>query len=443
MPSPSPARIALVEDDPIMGESVVQRLAIEGYAPTWWQSGREAIGGLRAMRPDLVICDVRLPDMSGEDVFRDALPIVGNSPFMFITAYGDIDQAVRLVRSGADDYLTKPFQMEELLGRIEHLLGRHQPADPAPPVLGASEAIRRVEALLRRVANIDSTVLLTGESGVGKEVAARFLHEQSDRADKPFVAVNCAAIPTELIESELFGHERGAFTGAVERHQGYAGRAGGGTLFLDEISELSPAVQAKLLRLIQERTFLRVGGERQEEFRARVVCSSNADLEALVRSGRFRRDLYYRINVIPVHIAPLRERPEDVPLLLNKYVAFFAETLGGEVRGLALGAEMAALAHDWPGNVRELRNRVERAVALASGAWITAGDLFPEQAVPVADARPDSLAAARDAAERRQIVAALEQTGGQIKKAAELLGISRTTLWERMRRLDLGGGGRT
>jgi DNA-binding NtrC family response regulator len=252
------------------------------------------------------------------------------------------------------------------------------------------------------------------------------------------MAVNCAAIPANLLESELFGHERGAFTGAHSRHEGYAERARDGVLFLDEISELSPPLQAKLLRLVQERAFFRVGGERPVPFRARLVCATNADLAARVRDGRFREDLYFRIHVIAVTVPPLRDRPEEIAPLLRHYTAYFAEALKADIRGATAHAETVAKAHGWPGNIRELRNRVERAVALASGPWLDPADLFPDL-VP-RDLLPDSLpslATVVDAAQRQHIQTVLERTGGQLKKAAELLGISRTTLWEKMRRLDL------
>jgi DNA-binding NtrC family response regulator len=439
MPSHSPAQIAVVEDDPIMGESLIQRLNLEGYDTVWWQTGQAALDGLRRQQPDLLVCDIRLPDMDGEAVFREALPDLSTSPVLFITAYGSIDQAVRLIRAGADDYLTKPFQMDEFLGRVDHLLHRRPTPDAeTTAVLGQSEAMRRIEALLRRVADIDSTLLLTGESGVGKEVAARFVHQISKRAAAPFIAVNCAAIPSDLLESELFGHEKGAFTGAHARHEGYAERARDGILFLDEISELTPAVQAKLLRLVQDRTFLRLGGERPVAFGARLVCATNADLTDLVAVGRFRRDLYFRINVIPVEIPPLRTRTADIVPLLRHYVGYFASAFGSDVRGVTTQAEAVASVHDWPGNVRELRNRAERAVALAAGPWVSACDLFPDRALsdePEAEIR--LLSAVRDDAERRHILTVLERTGGQVKKAAERLGISRTTLWEKMRRLGL------
>ena len=433
------AQIAVVEDDPIMGESLLQRLILEGYDAIWWQTGSAAVEGLRRRRADLVVCDIRLPDMDGEEVFQQALPDLVGSPVLFITGYGSIDQAVRLIRAGADDYLTKPFQMEEFLARVDHLLlQRGQSERLGTAILGESTAMRRIEALLRRVADIDSTLLLTGESGVGKEVAARFAHEISARARAPFVAVNCAAIPANLIESELFGHERGAFTGAHSRHEGYAERAREGVLFLDEISELSPPLQAKLLRLIQDRTFFRVGGERPVPFRARLVCATNANLEARISDGQFREDLYFRINVISIDIPPLRIRPEDIVPLLRHYAAHFADALKADVRGLTAHAETMARTHSWPGNVRELRNRVERGVALANGPWLDPADLFPDL-IPrefLPDMLP-SLAHVVDAAQRQHIQAILERSGGRPKKAAELLGISRTTLWEKMRRLGL------
>jgi DNA-binding NtrC family response regulator len=439
MPSHNPAHIAVVEDDPIMGESLVQRLTLEGYDTVWWRSGRAALDGIRRDRPDLVVCDIRLPDMDGEAVFREILPDLSTSPVLFITAYGSIDQAVRLIRAGADDYVTKPFRMDEFLGRVDHLLQRRpSPAPESASVLGESEPMRRVEALLRRIANIDSTLLLTGESGAGKEVAARFVHEISRRAESPFIAVNCAAIPSDLLESELFGHEKGAFTGAHARHEGYAERARDGILFLDEVSELTPAVQAKLLRLVQDRVFLRLGGERSVPFNARLICATNANLTDLIAAGRFRRDLYFRINVIPVDIPPLRSRVADIVPLLRHYVGYFAAAFGSDVRGVTTQAEAVASVHDWPGNVRELRNRAERAVALAGGPWVSACDLFPDCAIgdePEAEVR--LLSAVRDDAERRHILAVLERTGGQVKKAADLLGISRTTLWEKMRRLGV------
>jgi DNA-binding NtrC family response regulator len=443
--SHEPTRVAVIDNDPVMGASLIQRLELEGYAPVWWQTGGDALAAMKRQRPDLLICDIRLPDMTGEDIFRQALPELGTSPVLFITAYGDIEQAVRLVRGGADDYLTKPFDIDDLLERIERLLAEKRATRSASSALGLSEPMRRIEALLRRVADVDSSVLFTGESGVGKEVAARFLHQVSARASSPFMAVNCAAIPGELMESELFGHERGAFTGAHSRHEGYAERARDGILFLDEVGDLPAPLQAKLLRLLHDRTFHRLGGETPIICQARVICSTNRDLETLIAAGTFREDLFYRINVIPVTVPPLRARPDDILPLLRGYVRHFSETFDRPVRGLTNLAEETALAHDWPGNVRELRNRAERAVALADQSWLGPVDLFPDHARGDAGrgGPVTTLAEAREAAERRQIERALEHTDGRVAKAAELLGVSRTTLWEKMRRIGLTPAGET
>jgi two-component system response regulator HydG len=296
-----------------------------------------------------------------------------------------------------------------------------------------------VEATIRRAAAVDSSVLLLGESGVGKEVAARLLHALSPAVKAPFVAVNCAAIPAELMESEIFGHERGAFTGATARHEGLAERARGGVLMLDEVAELPPSLQPKLLRLLEAREFNRVGGRERIPFSARVVAATNADIASRVTDGRFREDLLYRLDVIRVEIPPLRSRPEDVMPLARRFLADCAGRFGRELRGFDAEAEAALLAHRWPGNARELRNRVERAAAMADGPWIGAADLMPELVVPRAmeEVLP-TLAAAVAAAERRAIAAALEATGGDVATAAERLGIGRSTLFEKIRRLGLG-----
>lgn len=434
--------IALVEDDPVMGESLVQRLEIEGFDVNWWSTGQEALEGLKNVRPDLLISDIRLPDMNGEEVFHRAMPKLGVTPVMFITAFADIDQAVQLIRAGAVDYVTKPFEMDEFLNRVDALLS-HPMVDGADeyPIgaLGISPAMLDIEKILRRVANIDSTVLLTGESGVGKEVGARHLHNISNRADKPFVALNCAAIPANLLESELFGHEAGAFTDARVRHEGYAERAGDGILFLDEISELPIDLQAKLLRLLQERCYNRVGGKEAIAFRARVITATNVDLAERVGDGCFREDLFYRINVIHIDIPPLSKRKEDILPLLRQYVTAYVEAFDSPVRGLTSLAEEATLEHLWPGNVRELRNRVERAVALCEDVWIGAKDLFPEYCCSTEETGGgvSSLSDIRDDAERRHILKVLKLHEGRMSDTAETLGISRTTLWEKMRKLGL------
>ena len=351
--------IGVVEDDPVMGGTLVHRLELEGYHTVWWRTGQQALNGLRTSRPDLIVCDIRLPDTSGEEIFFNVLPHLAGLPFLFVTAYGQIEQAVRLTKAGAVDYIAKPYALPDLLDRIPGLIAKRP---GAAGLLGASQAMQQLELLLRRVADIDSSLLFTGESGSGKEVAARFAHQISGRSSAPFIAVNCAAIPNELIESELFGHEKGAFTGAHARHHGYVERARNGFLFLDEVGELPMPVQAKLLRLVEERAFTRIGGETAIKACARIVCATNVDLGRAVAEGRFRRDLYYRINVIPITVPALRHRPDDVLPLAYAFVRDFSEAFCREVHGFTVTAEQALLAQTWPGNVRELRNRIERAI---------------------------------------------------------------------------------
>ena len=435
---PEPIRIALIEDDLIMGGSILQRLEIEGCAVKWWKTGGDAIGSAELHDADIIVCDIRLPDMSGEEVFRSARSRSGPPPFIFITGYGEIDEAVRLMRLGAVDYLTKPFGFEEFLLRVrQNTRVRQQPAG-ADVAMGPSADMRAAEDMLRRYAATDLPVLITGETGVGKEVAAKLLHRLSTPPGGPFMAVNCAAIPADLLESEIFGHERGAFTGATKQHIGYAERAGTGTLFLDEIGDMPGQLQAKILRLIEERTFYRVGGEGEVPFRARVIAATHRTLSGLGQDREFREDLFYRLSVLPIHLKPLRDRPDDVIWLMNLFMSEAADRQGRNIRGVSALAEEAVLAHDWPGNVRELRNRGERAVAVGSGEWLMPQDLFPDKRQAVQSREGfQPLSEIRDAAERRQIERALAQPSGQIKEAAGMLGISRTTLWEKMTRFGI------
>ncbi len=437
-PFPQPIKIGILEDDPIMGESLVQRLTLEGYDPIWWKTGAEALADLKFATPDIMICDIRLSDMSGEDVFYQAMPELDSTSVLFITAFGNIEQAVRLMRKGADEYITKPFEMEDFLSRIESLSSRQEILPVGVyETLGVSECMREIEGTLRRIADVESNVLFTGESGSGKEVAARFLHDVSERTEKPFVSVNCAAIPSELMESELFGHERGAFTGAHGRHLGYAERVGDGTLFLDEIGDLPLHLQGKLLHLIQQRKFTRLGGEETINFQARIVAATNKDLHAAVAEREFREDLFYRINVIPITVPPLRDRHDDILPLVSEYMKYFAEQFRRDVQTLSPAAEEAVVAYDWPGNVRELRNRIERAIALADGYVLRAQNIFPEVGEADAEDEIPTLQQVREASERRHILRVLGHTEGNVGVAADLLGVSRTTLWEKMKKLEI------
>ena len=430
--------IAVVDDDPIMGESLQRALQLEGWRVVWWHTGKKAVDGMSELCPDLVLCDIRLPDMDGEQVFRATNARSLAPPFIFMTAFGQIDQAVALVRAGAQDYLTKPFELASLFQKVREVMSLRV-SDAAQGTLGVSPSMRRIEALLRRLAPRSLPILFTGETGTGKEVCARFLHGVSPAAAEPFMAVNCAAIPSELLESEVFGHERGAFSGAHQRHLGYAERARGGILFLDEIAAMPLALQAKMLRVLEERSFHRVGGENPIPLKARVVCATSESLDEQARRGAFREDLLYRINAVTVELPPLRKRLEDISWLLSRYFSLFTEQAETELRGISSMAEDVVLSHPWRGNVRELRNRVERAVNLSTGPWIMPADIFPELRNAVFDAVDPMLplAAVRDAAEKRQIERVLRETGGHISEAAKRLEISRTTLWEKMRRFGI------
>ena len=429
--------VGLVEDDPVMGESLVQSLSLEGCHVDWWKTGAEAMRGLRATSPDLVICDIKLPDTNGDDLFRQLAATSSIPPFLFITAYGDIDQAVAIMRAGGSDYVTKPFDTGAFIERARGLIQRN-PMTRSEAVLGISDAMCEVEAMLRRICDLTSPLLITGETGAGKEVCARFLHGVSQRSKEPFIGVNCAAIPADVMEKELFGHKG---SGANGFHRGFAERTRSGILFLDEVAELPTQMQAKLLRLVETREFNRVGGEQLLQFYGRIVCSTNIDLTAAIREGRFREDLYYRINVMQVELPSLKSRPDDIPWLMDLFFEQFRHGDRALVRGFSTLAQEAALEYNWPGNVRELRNRVERAVILANGEWIMPMDIFPdlvESEHPLIKAFA-TLSETRDFAERRQIERAIKETNGQIIEAARLLGISRTTLWEKMRRLEVSG----
>jgi len=429
--------IVIIEDDEVLGGALNQRLRLEGFQPRWARTLAEGEALLRAApRPLCVLCDMRLPDGSGEELLLRLMPSLGAVPVIAMTAYGGVEQAVRLMRAGADDYLTKPFEMEQVLAKLEGFAAPPPVPIPTGEVGWASPSMQALDVALQRLAGALAPVLLLGESGAGKEVAARRLHAIGPRAAEPFVALNCAAIPRDLLESEVFGHERGAFTGASERRPGAAERAGRGTLLLDEVAELEPALQAKLLRLLEDRRFLRVGGAKELPLEARIIAATNADLAGRVAEGRFRGDLYYRLAVVELRVPPLRERPEDVPGLARAMLAESARHAARPALRLTEAAEAAMAAHPWPGNVRELRNRIERATLLAPGDRLTPADIFPG-AINAGTPAPLTLAEARDAAEREHIRRVLARCEGRMAEAARALGIARTTLWERAKRLGI------
>ena len=439
------ARICLIEDDPIMGESLCDRFVLEGFAVDWFTRGEPALGALGCRRYDIVISDVRLPDVAGEDVFRRLIETKEPAPpFLFISAYATVERAVAMLKLGAYDYVTKPFDIGELVRKVQAATRRQAPGPFEPPLqsadaLGVSSAMRALELQAPRVAAKARTVLIIGESGTGKEVIARHLHGLAHpQGGAPFVAVNCGAIPETLMEAALFGHEKGAFSGADRARRGYFEQASGGTLFLDEIAELAPALQVKLLRALQERKVRRLGSEVDIEVDLRLYCATHRDLRGLVEAGLFREDLYYRINVVHLAIPPLRARPEDILWLAHAFLAELAAELNEPQRSLSPAAKAALLAHDWPGNVRELRNRLERACVLSSRQVLDAGDLFDGGVVSSAvEGALPTLEAFVAEAERSYLQAVLQRCHGRVAAAAAVLGISRKTLWEKTRRYGL------
>ncbi len=436
-------KLCLIEDDPIVGESLHDRLALEGFACDWHTTAESALERIGREPYAAVVSDIRLPDLSGETLFRRVLERSDRSPpFIFVTAYGSIDRAVELLKLGAADYITKPFDVEQLIAKLRVLaqvpetFGAREPAGE----LGVSPAVRRVEELLPRIAERADTVLVTGESGVGKEHVAQMLHRLADpEGVAPFVALNCAAVSESLLEAEMFGHERGAFTGAIRTRRGVFEQAEGGTLFLDEVGEMTPAMQAKLLRVIQQREIVRVGGEKRIPVGLRLVCATNRDLYALVEDSRFRRDLFYRINVIHLRLPPLRERRDDILWFARRFLAEKCRATTVSKR-LSIAAESALLAHAWPGNIRELHHAIERACILSSRPVIEPEDLFETAG---GDGFADSvegdvtLGDYLQRCERYFLVETLDRHGWQIGASAKALAISRKNLWERMRRLGI------
>lgn len=426
--------IGLVEDDVIMGESLVQRLELEGHKVDWWTTGSDALNAQAFFDKDIIICDIRLPDLTGEAVHRFADQKGIASPFIFITGYGDIDQAVRLMRRGACDYVTKPFDPDDFLSRIERNAVRQKRHRDRLPKLGVSAAMTGLEKTLLKFSEKELPILISGEVGVGKETAARFVHWRTRSAAAPFVHFHCKLNPGDLHEKEVFGSDGSEMTG------GALDRTGDGTLYLDDVDLLSPGAQHRLLALLNTGTFQRVGGQESLIFEGRIIASTRNLRNLLEQARGFSEALFYRLSVLQVEIAPLRERLEDIVWLMSNMLTQLREA--GEPAPCSLSAttEEAAIAHDWPGNALEMRNRLQRALVLRQGVELQPADLFPDQVHDNTDASVfPSLVQVRADAERRQIKRALHQTGGQIIEAAKLLGVSRTTLWEKMNRLEIAG----
>lgn len=434
-------RLCLVEDDEIMGESLCDRFELEGFACDWHKTAASALASLGKKDYAVAISDIRLPDLPGDAMFARLLKSgVALPPFIFITGFGSIDTAVSLLKQGAADYVTKPFDLDQLMDKIRALATSARPSRSIKPDLGLSAAMRHITDMLPRLALHASTILITGESGVGKEKVAHELHNSDPKAArKPFVAVNCGAITESLMEAELFGYEKGAYTGAARTKKGLFEQADGGTLFLDEIGEMPLAMQVKLLRVIQERNIVRVGGEAPIPVNLRLVCATHRNLKQMVAQGIFREDLFYRINVIQLRIPPLRERKEDILWFADLFLEQFAAQLGVKKKPLQPGAELALLDYPWPGNVRELKHAIERAYILNSDETLKTGDLFEDGLLPpsLAAVPEADLNQYLQACERRYIVNTLGHHQWHMGNTAAALGISRKNLWEKIKKLEI------
>jgi DNA-binding NtrC family response regulator len=428
-------RLLVVEDRDSLRRMLEHALAAEGYQVVAVPSGEDAIARLESDEQlDLVLTDLKLPGASGLDVLEAARERRPGVPVVVLTGYGSVPTAVEAMRAGAYHFLEKPVEIDDMARLVAEAIGERDDGAPpglrlegGPTIVGRHPRLRAALKLLDRVAVTESTVLLTGESGTGKELFARAIHRLSRRASGPFVALNCAAIPESLVENELFGHERGAFTGADRRQAGRFEAAEGGTLLLDEIGELPAAVQGKVLRVLEERTFERVGGGATLTADVRLVAATNRDLQEMVRAGSFRSDLYFRLDVFPIELPPLRERASDLPYLVRHLMGEIARRLGRRPPVAEPDAVELLAGHPWPGNVRELANVLERAVILTDGPRLAAADLAP------------LLAPLEAGGERERIRCALEEAAGDRRRAAEILGMSYRTLARRIRRHDLAG----
>jgi two-component system NtrC family response regulator len=431
-------RILVVDDEPAQRELISGFLKKQAFDVVVTESGAKAVEFFRQETIDLILTDQKMPNMSGLDLLQAVRAINPEIPVILMTAFGSIEAAVSAIQGGATDYLTKPLNLDELLYRIRQVSDRYriiaenrelrealQERHRIEGIIGESGPMLEVLSLVRRVAPSEATVLIRGESGTGKELIAKAIHFGSPRARGPLVKVNCAALPETLLESELFGHEKGAFTGAVTSRQGRFELANGGTIFLDEIGDLPLHLQAKLLRVLQEREYEKVGSSRPVKVNVRVLAASHRPLEALIKAGQLREDLYYRLNVVTILIPPLRERRSDVSLLMDHFIRHYAEKNGKTIRGLTPEGRDILLRYDYPGNVRELENIIERAVVLTRDDVIGSGDLpLTAQEPEIADRdRETNLTVAVEALERRMIRDALTRSEGVQTHAAELLGM--------------------
>ncbi len=444
------SRILVIDDDPGVRESMERMLRLAGYIVQSAATGEEGFDLARGGIFDVILSDMRMPGMSGLDVLRKLRDVRVDAAFIVMTGFGTVDSAVEAMKLGAVDFVQKPFFRDELLMRVRSAADRRQlarqvdllerqiqPEGSLDALVGESPAMVRAKELIARAATAGGTVLITGETGTGKELAARAIHASGPRKSRPFVALNCAALTESLLENELFGHARGAFTGAGGTRVGLIEHAAGGTLFLDEIATMPRALQAKLLRTLESGEVRRIGENENRVVDVRFVAATNVDLKHAVDSGDFRTDLFYRLNVHRVHLPALRERGEDVPLLVRHFLARYG---AGLVADCSPAVWEALLAYDYPGNVRQLQHIIQRAVAIAQGSILEPGDLAEEVLAPRAAPSPPegTVAAARERAERDMVVATLARHQGEISSAARELQVSRTTMWRLMKKHGIG-----
>jgi two-component system response regulator HydG len=450
----SPGRVLVVDDDRESCEMLEEALSVRGFTVSWRTNAAEALAAVQSAGPfEAVLTDLRMGSTSGLELCRALAEFDATLPVVVITAFGSIQTAVEAMRAGAFDFITKPFDLDIVGLSIDRAVRHHRlhaeltalrraSFDSFEGIIGTSQVMQKAFETLSRAALSEATVLITGESGTGKELAARALHNRSQRATKPFLAINCSAIPEPLLESELFGHVKGAFTDAKTDRSGLFAKANGGTLFLDEIGDMPMAMQAKVLRVVQERAVRPVGSEREVAFDVRILAATNRDLETEVAAGRFRGDLFFRIHVIELLLPPLRARGSDVLMLASAFIARYASRSGRASLRLSHEAAERLLAYDWPGNVRELENCMERAVALADGDVLTPEDL-PDRVRRVrlgevlirADAS-DELVSLEEM-ERRYILRVMHAVGGNKKLAAQVLGLDRSTLYRKLERFQV------
>ena len=443
-------RIAVIDDEPIVGREVKRGLSKEPYVVETFLDGESALQRLERVSFDLVLCDLRLSGVSGLDVLKAVRKRCPWTEVILITAYSSVDSAIEAIRAGAFHYVLKPIKMAELrllvrraLDKVmlvkekdalkEALFYQRRPA----AIIGNSKTMLEVFRLIDKVAPLDCNVLVCGESGTGKEMVARALHQRGSRADKPFVSFNCGGFTEELITNELFGHEKGAFTGATETKVGLLEAANNGTIFLDEIGEMPLSMQVKLLRFVEERSFLRVGGVKPIAVDVRLIAASNRDLKELVAAGAFREDLYYRLNVVMIPLPPLRARSDDIPLLIRHFLDKYSQTFGKEIEGVSSEVLEILSRYPFPGNVRELENIIERAVALTDDTELSTRDLPSDlRELSISSLDPQACLSLEEK-EKQYITEVLIKTNHNKSLAAEILGLPRTTLWRKMKRYHL------